>query len=430
MNLQAAIHIGSTAVCTVIGHKQMHGDQSRLNIMAVGLAHTDAFAQGQIAYREHLRSAVHKSLQEAMDMSNVKIINPLISFATPLMTSSNEMAAVMVTDPTGRVSAEDLGLAHQMIEDQLAVQDRAVLQCSQQLVYLQTGEQVSDVIGLISRQIQVACHVMSVPTTTRQQILELVLDQEIEASTTIFDGVAGATYALTDAERQQGVCFIDIGATMTKVCVYQADALLYTLCLPVGGNTVDLDIAKECGIPLQDADSFKRQEGTLNPNKYSAGSHVIFKKGTKSEKTMLRRELNQVIEARYLAIFGEIFSRLNEAGLSFAIGSGVVLAGGGASMDGLAGFVRSQFGVAARKVESPKNIVLDPKHLNDENIKLLKKHLADNTLHSAIGTLMYSCSEQFARDQQTQFGFDEESEFMKAIKGFGDRVIQFFRKWF
>lgn len=427
MSIQAAIHISSTAVCTAIGRLEHSGGKSYLKIMAVGLAHTDAFTQGQITYREHLRSAIHKSVQEAMDMSGTKIINPLISFATPLMASSNEMATVMVADPTGRISAEDLINAHQSIEDRLAIEDRAVLQSVQQLVYLQSNEQVSDAIGLLSKQIQVACHVVSVPATTYQQVLELALDQEIEASTTIFDGVAGSAYALTAAEKEQGVCFVDIGATMTKVCVYQADALLYTACLPVGGNTVDLDIAKECGIPLQDADSFKRQEGTLNPSKYSPGSHVIFHKGKRQEKTMLRRELNQVIEARYGDIFSQIFAQIDAAGLSFAIGSGVVLAGGGASMDGLANFVRTRFGINARMVETPKNIIFDPNTLSDDNIKLLKKHLADNTLHSAIGTLMYGYSEQFARDQQTLYD-DNTDGFWDKIKQLVYRILATLKK--
>ncbi|MDO4895558.1 cell division protein FtsA [Moraxella sp.] len=420
MNLHAAIHIGSTAVCTVIGCIEHSGDQSYLKILAVGLAHTNAFSQGRITYREHLRSAVHKSLQEAMDMSNINIINPLMSFATPLMESSNELAVVDVEDLEGVIHAEDLYQAHWQIQERLAAKDAAVLQACQQIVSLQSGEQVLDAIGLRSKQISVACHVMSIPSTSHQQMLDLVLDQEIDASTTVFDGVAGASYALTKAEKHQGVCYIDIGATMTKVCLYYDNTLLYSKCLPVGGQTVDMDIAKECNISLQDAESFKRQEGTLNHEKYSMGAHVIYKEGTKYEKTMLRRELNQVIEARYYGIFAEIFEDIHRVGLAGGFDAGVVLAGGGASMDGIVGFVRSRFGVPVRMVTTPM-IKLSPT-LSDENLKLLQSHLQNNTLHSAIGTLMYGMSEEFARDQQINL-LDDDSE------GFFGTMVQKFQAW-
>lgn len=402
MNLQAAIHISSSAVCTVIGDIEKNGDKSRLKIIAVGLAHTDAFHQGQIVYREHLIPAIHKSMQEAMDMSHTQILNPLISFATPLMVSGNWIKRVEVKSDECIVEAEDLYRAYQQINDDLLQEQRAILQRCQQIVYLDNDEQVRDVVGLRSKNIDVACHVMSVPINTRQQMVDLFQDQNIACDTMIFDGVAGAAYALNENEKRQGVCYVDIGTTMTKVCVYHDGLLLFTDCLPIGGELVDMDIAKECGVDLQDAASFKRQEGTLNGDKYHLGAHVIYKKYTKNEKTMLRCELNQVIQARYYEIFAQIVNRLRKNNLLAAIDAGIVLAGGGSQMDGLEGFVRSKFGIPTRLVTKNARIRLDPT-LSDDNIKVLKKHLEDNTLHSAIGTLLYAESEQFARDQQAQW---------------------------
>ncbi|OOS22615.1 cell division protein FtsA [Moraxella pluranimalium] len=422
-NLQAVMHISSSAVCTVIGQFENTQEGARPKIIAVGLTHTDAFMQGQIVNREHLLSAVHKSLQEATDMAGVRIYNPLISFSTPLMTSDNDMRTVDVMHESGLIEAQDVHLAQQLIEDDLARQDRTLLQCCQQMVMLDTDEQVQDAIGLRSKQIHVYNHVMSLPASTHQQILDLIQDDEITDRTTVFDGVAGAHYALTNNEKQQGVCYIDIGLSMTKICVYHEGVLIYSDCIAVGGRTVDLDIAKECGIALDDTESFKRQEGTLNAERYSLGSHVIYKKGTKHEKTMLRRELNQVIEARYYGIFSEVFDRLTKANLFHALDAGVVLAGGACQMDGLTGFIRTNFGIPVRRIAKPTNIHFDPKHLSDDTIKSLKKHLEDNTLHSAIGLFLFSGSEQFARDQQIAHIAEEYSNPLADI------WTKFMQKW-
>ncbi|USZ14300.1 cell division protein FtsA [Moraxella sp. FZLJ2107] len=406
-NLQAVIHISSSAVCTVIGQIEHTSDGNRPKIMAVGLAHTDAFSQGQIVHREHLRQAVHKSLQEAMDMSGTKIYTPIVSYATPLMVAENDMRQITIEHSEGIIHAQDLYRAQAEVKQALHEQDRAMLQSCQQMVCLENDEQVLDPIGLRSKHIRVFSHVMSVPTTAQQQIMDLLIGNDIEDAITVFDGVAGTHYTLTENEKRQGVCYIDIGATMTKVCVYHEGLLVFSDCIAVGGQSVDLDIAKECGVALGDADSFKRQEGTLNSERHSPGSHVIYKKGSKHEKTMLRRELNQVIEARYYAIFSEVFDRVTKAGLFHLIDAGVVLAGGATQMDGLTGFLRAQFGVLARRVTAPTNIAFDPNHLSDDIIQLIKKHLADNTMHSAIGLLMFSGSDQFARDQQIDLVVDD-----------------------
>lgn len=399
-DLQAVIHIGSTSVFTVVGRFEGTGDQSYLNIMTLGRAHTDAFMRGQIGDRKHLLSAIHKSLQEALDISNIKPVNPIISFASPLMQSSNQIHRVQIADPDNIVTADDVCQAYYDIDNQLEQQEHACLQKCQQLVFLDNNQQeVRDAIGLRAKQIDVACHVMSVPQSFHQQLLDLLHDQDIRSGAMVFDGVAGATYALTEHEKQQGVCFVDIGATMTKVCVYDRGVLIFSDCLDVGGHTVDLDIAKECGISILGAEGFKRNQGTLDPSKYSPAEHVIYAQHSKHEKTMLRRELNQVIEARYYDIFASVFAKLSQAQVP-SIDAGLVLAGGGSQMDGLVGFIQTKFGVPARLIDINPRIKLDPRHLSDDNIILLKKHLKDNTLHSAIGALLYAGSEQFARDQK------------------------------
>lgn len=71
-------------------------------------------------------------------------------------------------------------------------------------------------------------------------------------------------------------------------------------------------------------------------------------------------------------------------------------------MDGLPDFARDQLGIKARMITGNPYIKLDPEHLTDDNIKLLNKHLSDNTLHTAIGALLFMGSTQFAQDQQIE----------------------------
>ena len=400
MTLQAVIHISSTAVCTAVGHFETKGLEKHLKVSAVGLAHTDAFFGGRVDNREHLLSAIHKSVREASDMAGLQIISPVLCMASPMMSMQNMSHEVIIDTADRMVTPEHIHQANQAMSDQIASQDRAPFQMNRQLIFLEDYH-VQDAKGLMTDKICVASHVIDMPTTQLNQMISLVEQDDLHVESCLFDGIAGAEYALSEDEKQAGVCFIDIGAGMTKVCIYKDGVLIYSHCLDMGGVTVDMDIAKECGIALADTDSFKRQEGTLNRNKYSPGAVVTYKRHTKHEKTMLRRELNQVIEARYRKLLDKVIDAI-DASLLVSLDAGIVLAGGGSSMDGLLDFARNHIGMKARLITNNPRVKLDPARLSDDNIKLLNKHLSDNTLHTAIGALLFVGSAQYARDQQTQ----------------------------
>ncbi|OOR85584.1 cell division protein FtsA [Moraxella canis] len=400
MTLQAVIHISSTAVCTAVGHFETKGLEKHLKVSAVGLAHTDAFFGGRVDNREHLLSAIHKSVREASDMAGLQIISPILCMASPMMSMQNMSHEVVIDTADRMVMPEHICQATQAMSSQIASQDRAPFQMNRQLIFLEDYH-VQDAKGLMTDKICVASHVIDMPTTQLNQMISLVEQDDLHVESCLFDGIAGAEYALSEDEKQAGVCFIDIGAGMTKVCIYKDGVLIYSHCLDMGGVTVDMDIAKECGIALADTDSFKRQEGTLNRNKYSPGAVVTYKRHTKHEKTMLRRELNQVIEARYRKLLDKVIDAI-DASLLVSLDAGIVLAGGGSSMDGLLDFARNHIGMKARLITNNPRVKLDPARLSDDNIKLLNKHLSDNTLHTAIGALLFVGSAQYTRDQQTQ----------------------------
>lgn len=427
MTLQAVIHISSTAVCTVVGYFETKGLEKHLRVSAVGLAHTDAFFGGRVDHREYLLSAIHKSVREASDMAGLQIISPALCMASPMMNMQNMSNEVHIDTADRMVTPEHIRQATQAMSDKIISQDRAPFQMNRQLIFLEDYH-VQDAKGLMTDKICVASHVIDMPTNQLKQMISLVEQDDLQVASCLFDGIAGAEYALSEDEKQAGVCFIDIGAGMTKVCIYKDGILIYSHCLDMGGVTVDMDIAKECGISLADTDSFKRQEGTLNRHKYSSGAVVTYKRHTKHEKTMLRRELNQVIEARYRKLFDKVIDEI-DASLLVSLDAGIVLAGGGSSMDGLLDFTRNHIGMKVRLITNNPRVKLDPERLSDDNIKLLNKHLCDNTLHTAIGALLFMGSAQYARDQQTQEADEPDDSWVTERVSMVSQLFGQFTAW-
>lgn len=409
-DIRAVIHISSTAVYTIVGYFDVLHKKNK--VMGLGIATTDAFFGGQIINREHLLSAIHKSLREAIDMAGVQVSYVGLSFASPSMVGENGIKERVLTtqsatgESLGRiVSREDVRDILNEVKFELSEQNSTEVQLCQQCFWLNDNQSSKEVVGMFANKLTVSYHVISMPSLFYAQMQDLLISNNLEVHPMFFDGVTSSEYALTADEKQRGVCFIDIGVATTKVCLFHEGLLLYSRCFAVGGQMVDMDIASMLGLTLLEAESLKKHHGSASANKQSKSDFITLKKRHHdSELTVHLYRLASIIEARYLALFREIFDEIYAKHLDVFMDMGVVLAGGGADMMDLPSLVEQNFAVSVRKMSVNTKIGIHTETLTDEHIGLLKTHLADPKLHSIIGALMYYQSEQYVLDERGQFG--------------------------
>ena len=74
--------------------------------------------------------------------------------------------------------------------------------------------------------------------------------------------MAAATACLSDADKELGVCLVDIGGGSTDIAVFKEGSLQYLAVLPVGGQHLTNDLAVAAHINFADAESIKCQYGT------------------------------------------------------------------------------------------------------------------------------------------------------------------------
>lgn len=429
-NLQVALHLSSTAVYTVVGYAIGTPEQPKIKVSSVGLANTDAFLGGRIDNREHLLSAIHKSLQEAGDMAGVNIHEAQLSFGSSLMTSMNDIQTVDLHKDQAHkvVQQSDLYRAKELATKRLRAEDYMILQSCQQLTYLDNNQETKHPVGMHANTISVANHIMALPTNYYAQVTNAVSATGVSVGTTLFDGVVSAEYALTKEEKERGVCFVDIGLGTTKICVYNAGLLVFSDCLDVGGQTVTFDIATELGLSIFESESLKIQQGTLQLDPAKRASFVTLRRRTGGESTVSLRQLNRIIQARYDDIFARIMARLNDHHLLPYISAKMVLAGGGSKIDGLENFLSCQRGMPARMMQANDSVSICPKNLTDDNIALLNGYLKDNKLHSVIGSLLYQNSEQFIKDSYVNVS--EQEGLVHKVSGGWQAFANHIKKWF
>lgn len=426
-DVRAVVHLSSTAVQTVIGRVCKESGKT-IEIIAAGIAHTDSFFGGQIDNREHLLSAIHKSLHEAMDMAGIDIFWVGLSFATPMMSSKNDRQTVQIlhntqdVDGKGIVSRQDVQAVFEQAKRAIAQKEQTAIQVCSQFIFLDESTQVKNAVGMHANQLTMNLHCIALPQTYHKQMVDLFAFHNIEVYPWLFDGVASACYALTEDEKERGVLFVDVGAGTTSICLYKEQKLLFSHCLAIGGRAVDLDIADRFQLSLLEAESLKKNYGSAYAKSKPRGEFITIKKSDGNELTISVYELATVMEARYSALFDDIIEMINDGGLGGLMDCGMVLAGGACHASGLTTLLEENIQINVRKMNVSDKVGICIEHLKDDNIELLNRYLQEGELHSALGTLMYQYTEQYKQD--------EYIENQEENKGFLEQVGKRYKGWF
>lgn len=408
-NLLVVIHLSATAVYVVVGDVCA---ADKIRIKGVGEVKTEAFQQGQIKHFDRLKSNIKQAILDAEEMANCRIHSVWLTLATPELVSTNAHGTVKVTD--GIVETRDIVSALSNAKQGSLANTHYLMHHCQQGIFVDTQEQmIDDAISLHANELTVAYHLMMMPAASRNNIQKLIQACDVSVDHMLFDAVSTAEYSLMPNEREEGVCLIDIGASTTSICVYKENKLIFTHCIAEGGTKVTMDISAERNITMAEAEKLKLEHGTvdvrgIDPSRFE----VISRPGADDEITINLLELAQIIEARYVEIYRQLFQELADNGLIEYIKS-VVLAGGGSQIEGMVPFSKRFLNLPILMTNSHAAIEAYDDFDSDDKIRESHRRVRQRVLQTAYGALLYSQSEQFRNSEKSS---DEALNVSKLVQ--------------
>lgn len=170
----------------------------------------------------------------------------------------------------------------------------------------------------------VACLNLIVANQSILLNLKRVFNQQVQVKGLITTPVAVADAVLTAEERSLGCLLVDMGAETTTVSIYQNDALVYLITIPLGGRNLTRDIT-DLNIREENAEKIKRN--LANPLKPTADPVTI--------DNVKSSDAANYILARTGEIIANITAQVSNAGLSLNDIHHIVLVGGGALLKGI-----------------------------------------------------------------------------------------------
>ena len=371
--LLVGLDIGTSKVAAVVG--DLNG--STLSVLGVGSAPSDGLRKGVVVNIEATVHAIEHAIKEAEVTAGCEIHSVFASVGGGHIKGFNSHGVAGV-----RSSEIDRADVDRVLDTARAVAlppDRDILHVLPQDFVLDGQDGIRAPIGMSGVRLEARVHIITTATTSAQNVIKCCERTGLHVADLVLEPLAAAEAVLTPEEKELGVALIDLGAGTTDVLVFHQGALRHTAVLSLGGNHVTNDIAAGLRTPFRDAEILKQRSGCALARLVAREQSVeVPSLGGRTPRLLSRHMLGQIIEARVEEILTLVRHQIVKCGFDEGLGSGVVLTGGSALLEGIVPLAEQVF-------QSPVRVGT-PLALNGSG----PTELVDNTsFAAAVGLVHY-----------------------------------------
>lgn len=351
-NFHAALEIGTTRTVLAIGEVDANG---RLRIISHAEIPSTGVRKSQILDIRQATQSIRSVLQQterrleasgdSITLGNAFLVVSGQSIrADPFAASTQVEGAKVGSDAIDAVQRD----AHAMT----LPRDRELLDVVDQ-------DYMLDRLGGIAAPRGMAGRVLSLNTlqihADRNRIQDARTASEaahLEIRDPLYAVTCAADAVLEDHERKNGVLVLDLGGGSTGYAVYADGYAVSTGVFGVGGDHVTSDIAQAFQTTHAQAEGLKKEEASARIGAAEdASARVRVERGENTlmdNRTISRRALDTVVNARLLELFTMVRETLEEQDLLHRLHAGVVLTGGGAQMRDVEALAEEILGTTVR----------------------------------------------------------------------------------
>ncbi len=397
----AGLDIGTTKVAFVIG---VIGEES-IEVIGVGRSATTGMKQGVVVNIEATTEAIKKAKEEAELMSGATVEKVWLSIGGTHTKSfdSNGMVAIKGSE----VSSEDIDRVIEAAKAVAIPNDRKMLHVLPNDYQIDGQKGISDPIGMAGVRLETNVHIVTGTRSAIQNAVKCTENTGLKVSGLVLEPLASSKSILSEDEKDLGVSVVDIGGGTCDIISFFQGSVIHTGVVPVGGNNFTHDVAMGLRTTQVDAENLKKKFGCALADMAAEEETVdVEGVGGRQKRTIARKNLCEVLEARSEETLRLIRKELEDADVMEKLGSGIVLTGGTSQLVGLIEMGDFVFDVPVRRGVPSK-------------MGGLTDIIKCSSYATAVGLL--------------QHGYDQEKSAAKKRRkeyedNFSDRMSSWFRK--
>ncbi len=342
--LVVGLDIGTSKVLAIVGEVSPMGE---VEIIGVGHHPSRGMKKGVVVNIESTVQSIQRAVEEAELMAGCRIHSVYAGIAGSHITSFNSHGIVAIKDK--EVESGDVQRVIEAARALAIPTDQRVLHVLPQEYVIDKQDGVREPIGMCGVRLEAKIHVVTGAVSAAQNIIKCVRRCGLEVDEIILEQLASSTSALTEDEKELGVCLVDVGGGTTDICVYTEGAIRHTAVIPIAGDQVTNDIAVALRTPTQHAEEIKKKYGCSLVELARRDETIeVPSVGDRPPRSLSRQTLAEVIEPRIEELYSLVVAELRRSGFEEMIGSGIVLTGGSAKMEGMIDLAEEVFHMPVR----------------------------------------------------------------------------------
>lgn len=330
--LLAGIDVGTTKICSTIA--RVDGDH--MEVLGTGWAPSRGLKKGIVINLSQTVESVRASLEEAENQASSVVEAAYISVGGSHIRGFNCAGETEIRSKSGEVSPDDVTRAIEDAKDFDLPTESEVIHVLTRSFTLDGQNGIINPLGMSGRHLAVELHLVLNATAVVQNIVNAINKAGVVVNGVVMQQLASAEAVLSEDEKELGSVLIDIGGGTTDIAIYQQGSICHSEVLPLGGSLITKDIAIGLKAPLQEAEQLKKETGSVFPNDVPEEEIIeVDQVGTGFCRSLPRRLLCQILQARCDEILDETARVMRRTGVDSDLITGVVLTGGGSLLDGL-----------------------------------------------------------------------------------------------
>jgi len=338
-NYIAAIDIGTSKICTLIGQVKEYDDgenlKKELEIIGYGLAGSSGIKRGVIVDMNAAVNDIKKSVRDAEISAGYEIESVYINISGRHIQSINAKGSVNISGKNHRINPDDIDRAVTNGSEIMLSGDREKLHVLPQEYVVDDQEEIENPIGMIGSILELYLLIITVSKASIANLLSCLKSAGLNVNKVVLSHIASGDAVLTKSEKDLGVGLIDIGKGTTDFAVFEKKAMVYSGSIGVGGFNFTNDLAIGIRTPYEQAEKIKRKYGCgIDPDLQNQNIEISSINGRK-RRVISATLLSEILRPRAEEIFEIIKDKVSRQGLMEKINSGWVITGGSAVLKGL-----------------------------------------------------------------------------------------------
>ncbi len=342
----AAIDVGTTKICTIVGEVAGTGE---MRILGVGISPSAGLSRGMVDNIREATDAIRASVEKAERASGTRILSAIVGLSGAHVQSVNNRGIVAVPDRSRPIAHDDITRALEGAKIISVPTNREILHVLPRYYVVDGQDSVSDPLGMYGQRLDVEAHIITVASSAVANVSKVVEAAGVQVDELVLQPLASAEAVLSPEEKRQGVVLADIGGGCTDISVFIEGSIHHTATLPLGGSHITRDLVVGLRCPYHSAEEAKEIHGHALPSAVPAEDEVLIEAfGAERQRTYPRRRVCEIIQARVEEILEMVVTEVRRSTDLELVSAGIVITGGTARLPGIDLLAEQVTGLPAR----------------------------------------------------------------------------------